>query len=53
MIYIKEAAENAPVFDMDMINRTLYDDANGGDAPECYQYYPLSGAYISIIEMSL
>ncbi|KAL9962082.1 hypothetical protein ACROYT_G031152 [Oculina patagonica] len=43
MIYIKEAAENAPVFDMDMINRTLYDDANGGDAPECYQYYPLSG----------
>ena len=46
MIFIRDAAKNAPVFDKDMINCSLYDDANGGDAPECYQYYPISGAYI-------
>jgi len=43
MILIREAAKKAPVFDRDMINCSLYDDANGGDAPECYQYYPISG----------
>jgi len=43
MIFVKNAAKNAPVFDQDIINGSLYDDANGGDAPECYQYYPISG----------
>ncbi|KAL9962079.1 hypothetical protein ACROYT_G031149 [Oculina patagonica] len=43
MIYIRKGAKDYPVFDVDMINCSLYDVANGGDAPECYQYYPLSG----------
>ena len=36
-----------------LINCLLYDVANGGDAPECYQYYPLSGTYISVRHMFL
>ncbi len=44
MIDIKEIASNGG-FDMDLIDCSLYVDANGGDAPECYQYYPLSGRY--------
>ena len=47
MIFIRDAAENAPIFDKDMINCSLYDVAKGGDAPECYQYYPISGEYIA------
>ena len=43
MIFIRKAAETAPVFDYNMINCSLYDVANGGDAPECYQYHPLAG----------
>ena len=43
MILIRDAAKNAPIFNQDMIKCSLYDDANGGDAPECYQYYPISG----------
>jgi len=46
MILIRDAAKTAPVFDQDIINGSFYDVANGGDAPECYQYYPISGAYI-------
>lgn len=49
MIQIKKAAQSAPIFDMDMIDCSLYDIAHGGDSPECYQYYPLSGVYISVI----
>ena len=48
MIYIKEAAKSAPEFDHDMINCSTYDVANGGDAPECYQYHPLPGNCIDI-----
>ncbi|XP_078383586.1 uncharacterized protein LOC144666105 isoform X1 [Oculina patagonica] len=43
MIYIRQAAEAAPVLDKDMINCTLYEMANGGDAPECYEYFSLPG----------
>lgn len=46
MIYIRKAAKTAPVFDYDMINCTTYGTANGGDAPECYQYQPLRGTNI-------
>jgi len=45
MIYIKNAAKTAPVFDYDMINCSTYDVANGGDAPECYQYHLLPGNF--------
>ena len=45
MIYIKNAAKTAPVFDYDMIKCSTYDVANGGDAPECYQYHLLPGEY--------
>ena len=51
MIVIRKTAESDPIFDKDMINCSLYDVANGGDAPECYQYYPISGAYISIVQI--
>ena len=43
MILIRDAAKNAPFFNKDMINCSLYDVANGGDAAECYQYYPIPG----------
>ncbi|KAJ7337778.1 hypothetical protein OS493_007934 [Desmophyllum pertusum] len=43
MALIRKASQSTPIFDHDMINCTLYDIANGGDAPECYQYYPLQG----------
>ena len=36
-----------------VIKCSLYDVANGGDASECYQYYPLSGAYLSVRHMFL
>ena len=48
MIFIKEAAPDLPYFDRDMLNCSLYDVANGGDAPECYQYHPLAGNCIDI-----
>lgn len=44
MIYVRQAVGAAPLLDKDMINCTLYKMANGGDAPECYEYYPLPGA---------
>ena len=44
----KAAAQTAHVIDYDMINCSTYDVANGGDAPECYQYHPLSGLYTAI-----
>lgn len=53
MIQIRQAAHSAPIFDKDMINCSLYDVANGGDSPECYQYYPMSGTYMTVIQMSL
>ena len=36
---------------MDMVNcsRSEYASANGGDAPECHQWYDLPGRYSSII----
>ena len=43
MVHVRQAAEAAPVVDKDMINCTLYGIANGGDAPECYEYYSLPG----------
>ena len=44
MIAIRDAAaKKALFFDQDMINCSLYDVADGGDAPECYQYYPIPG----------
>ena len=49
MALIRKASKSTPIFDHDMINCTLYDIANGGDAPECYQYYPLQGEYLIII----
>ena len=49
MVHVRQAAEAAPVVDKDMINCLLYSSANGGDAPECYEYYSLPGECISII----
>ena len=49
MVHVRQAAEAAPVVDKDMINCSLYDIANGGDAPECYEYYSVPGACISTI----
>lgn len=46
MDFIRNAAKTAPTFDHDMINCSTYDVANGGDAPECYQYQPLQGKSI-------
>ncbi|CAH3146164.1 unnamed protein product, partial [Porites evermanni] len=43
MISVRIAAKTAPGFDHKMINCSFFDVANGGDAPECYQYQPLSG----------
>ena len=31
--------------DENMLNCTLYDTANGGDSPECYQYHTVPGQY--------
>ena len=45
MAFIRNAAKTAPRFDYDMINCSIYTVANGGDAPECYQYQPLLGLY--------
>ena len=45
MEFIRNAAKTAPRFDYDMINCSIYTVANGGDAPECYQYQPLLGVY--------
>lgn len=45
MVFIRNAAKTAPRFDYDMINCSTYTAANGGDAPECYQYQPLLGLY--------
>lgn len=47
MVHVRQAAEAAPVVDKDMINCSLYDIANGGDAPECYEYYSVPGACVS------
>ena len=47
MVHVRQAAEAAPVVDKDMINCALCGSANGGDAPECYEYYSLPGACIS------
>lgn len=41
MAFIRNASKTAPRFDYDMINCSTYNVANGGDAPECYQYQPL------------
>ena len=44
MISIRDAAAKKVLFfDQDMINCSLYDVADGGEAPECYQYYPIPG----------
>ena len=48
MISVRIAAKTAPGFDHKMINCSFFDVANGGDAPECYQYQPLSGLYLWI-----
>ena len=45
MAFIRNAAKTAPRFDYDMINCSIYTVANGGEAPECYQYQPLLGLY--------
>ena len=46
MISVRIAAKTAPGFDHKMINCSTFDVANGGDAPECYQYQPLPGLYL-------
>lgn len=43
----KAAASGSFFFDRDLINCSLYDVADGGNSPECYQYYPLSGKFMS------
>ncbi|KAJ7382831.1 hypothetical protein OS493_032466, partial [Desmophyllum pertusum] len=48
MIHVRKLADTAPVLDKDMINCALYDVADGGKAPECYQYYPLPDCYYGI-----
>ena len=45
---IRKVAATQATFDRDMINCSTYDVANGGDAPECYQYHPLAGNCIDI-----
>ena len=52
MIFIRNASKTAPIFDHDMINCSLYKTANGGDAPECYQWDDFPGAYITVISKS-
>ncbi len=57
MISISGSAAMGSIRDMfHMTNCSSYDIddiPNGGDAPECYQYHPLSGSYISVIQISL
>ena len=48
MVHIRKAAETAPAFNYDIINCSTYDVANGGDAPECYQYHLLPGEYSTV-----
>ena len=50
MIFIRNAAETAAEFDYNMRNCSTYDVANGGDAPECYQYHLLPGEYSVVRE---
>lgn len=48
MIQIREAARKIPNFNYELINCSFYDIANGGDSPECYQYFFLPGAYSEV-----
>ena len=47
MKFLTGASKEAPVFDQKMINCSLYKPANGGDAPECYGWPDIPGAYIT------
>ena len=55
VVFKKEMAliRGIPAFQsfMDMLNcsRSEFASANGGDAPECYQWYDLPGRYSSVI----
>ena len=40
---LKKIAESDPMFDKNMINCSTFTTADGGEAPECYQHYPLPG----------
>ena len=44
MVFFREAIATVPgLLDENMLNCTLYDTANGGDVPECYQYHAVPG----------
>lgn len=46
MEFFREAIAAVPgLLDKNMLNCTLYDTANGGDVPECYQYHTVPGQY--------
>ena len=46
MVFFREAIKAVPgLLDVNMLNCTLYDTANGGDVPECYQYHTVPGQY--------
>lgn len=47
MIVVRQTAGAAPVLEKNMIDCTLYDVANGGDSPECYQYHTVPGVFDS------
>jgi len=46
MEFFREAIAAVPgLLDKNILNCTLYDTANGGDVPECYQYHTVPGQY--------
>ena len=45
-MFFREAIKAVPgLLDVNMLNCSLYDTANGGDVPECYQYHTVPGQY--------
>lgn len=46
IVFFREAIAAVPgLLDENILNCTLYDIANGGDVPECYQYHTVPGQY--------
>ena len=49
MVFFRDAIRAVPgLLDINMLNCTLYDTANGGDVPECYQYHTVPGQYSEV-----
>ena len=48
-MFFRDAIRAVPgLLDINMLNCTLYDTANGGDVPECYQYHTVPGQYSGV-----